>query len=88
MNQRIATTHKMKIIKLLIGLLGIVFITMTVRADSVTLKSGVILQGSINSESETQVVIEVASSNRTIFASQVIPKSQIQSLHHDTAEER
>ena len=78
----------MKIIKLLIGLLGIVFITMTVRADSVTLKSGVILQGSINSESETQVVIEVASSNRTIFASQVIPKSQIQSLHHDTAEER
>ncbi len=56
--------------------------------DSVTLNSGEILKGRITSLTETDVTVEVANEQHTIFTTQTIAKSDIKEIYKPTPEQR
>jgi hypothetical protein len=58
------------------------------KADTLTLKSGDVLEGQIISETETQIEIHVSLYHGTIFATRQVDKSDIQSIVHETVEQK
>lgn len=76
-----------KTYRLLLGFVlafGWVGISLGLRADKIVLKSGGTLEGTIHSESETQIQIEVAAYERTIFSTRTIPKAEVSSIRRDS----
>jgi hypothetical protein len=60
----------------------------SLRADTLTLKSGDVLEGQIVSETETQIEIEVSLYHGTIFSRRAVDKSDIQSIVRETPEQK
>jgi hypothetical protein len=58
------------------------------KADTLTLKSGDVLEGQIVSETETQIEIEVSLYHGTIFSKRQVDKSDIQSIVRETPEQK
>jgi len=58
------------------------------KADTLTLKSGDVLEGHILSETETQIEIEVSLYHGTIFAKREVNKSDIQSILRESPEQK
>src|SRR5580704_7524920 len=58
------------------------------QADTLTLKSGDVLEGQIVSETETQIEIEVSLYHGTIFSKRQVDKSDIQSFVRETSEQK
>jgi len=58
------------------------------KADTLTLNSGEVLEGQITSETETQVVIEVSLYRGTIFTARQVDKSDIRSITRESLEEK
>jgi chromosome segregation ATPase len=58
------------------------------RADTLTLKSGEIVEGQIVSETETQIEIEASLYHGTIFSRKQVDKSDIQSIARETLEQK
>src|ERR1700722_14855173 len=62
--------------------------TASLKADTLTLKSGDVLEGRIVSETETQIEIEVSLYHGTIFSKRQVDKSDIQSIVRETPEQK
>ena len=58
------------------------------RADTLTLKSGEIVEGQIISETETQIEIEASLYHGTIFSRKQVDKTDIQSIVRETLEQK
>src|ERR1035438_1254672 len=58
------------------------------KADTLTLKSGDVLEGQIVSETETQIEIRVSLYRGTIFSRRQVDKSDIQSIVHESLEQK
>jgi hypothetical protein len=58
------------------------------KADTLTLKSGEVLEGQILSETETQIEIEASLYHATIFAKREVDKSDIQSIVRESPEQK
>src|SRR5258708_21389227 len=58
------------------------------KADTLTLNSGEVLEGQILSETETQIVIEAAFYHGTIFSTRQVDKSDIRSIVHESMEQK
>jgi hypothetical protein len=58
------------------------------KADTLTLKSGDVLEGRIVSETETQIEIEVSLYHGTIFSARQVDKSDIQSIVRESPEQK
>jgi hypothetical protein len=58
------------------------------KADTLNLKSGDVLEGQIVSETETQIEIRVSLYHGTIFSTRQVDKSDIQSIVHETVEQK
>src|ERR1051326_6996451 len=61
---------------------------MPIRADTVTLNSGDVLEGRILSETDTQIEIEASFYHGTILSKREVPRSDIQSIVRETAEQK
>ncbi|HVM60789.1 MAG TPA: hypothetical protein VMV72_07980 [Verrucomicrobiae bacterium] len=57
-------------------------------ADTVTLKSGEVLEGRVLSETDTQLVIEASFYHGTIFSTREVARSDIQSVVRETPEQK
>jgi hypothetical protein len=57
-------------------------------ADRVTLKTGEIMEGTILSETDSQVSLQMANQTRTIIFTRVLQKSDINSITRDTPEQK
>ena len=75
---------------LLLIFIGLLFLghPAPLKADTLTLKSGDMLEGQIVSETETQIVIEVSLYHGTIFTQRQVDKSDIQSIVRETLEQK
>jgi hypothetical protein len=60
----------------------------SLKADTLTLKSGDVLEGQIISETETQIEIRVSLYRGTIFSTRQVDKSDIQSIVHESVEQK
>src|SRR5882724_1382855 len=58
------------------------------KADTLTLNSGEVLEGQITSETETQIEIEVSLYHGTIFSKRQVNKSDIQSITRESVEQK
>jgi predicted nucleic acid-binding Zn-ribbon protein len=58
------------------------------KADTVTLKSGEVLQGQILSETDTQIEFEVSLYHGTILTKREVPKSDIRSIVRESIEQK
>jgi hypothetical protein len=58
------------------------------KADTLTLKSGDVLEGRITSETETQIEIEVSLYHGTIFSTKQVDKADIQSIVRESPEQK
>jgi hypothetical protein len=56
--------------------------------DSIILNSGEVVQGRVISETETQIEVEVAHANRTIFTTRTILKTEIKTMGRETPEQK
>jgi len=68
----------------IVALALLVFGVSPAHADTVTLKSGEVLEGRILSETDTQLVIEASFYHGTIFSTREVSKSDIQSVVHES----
>jgi chromosome segregation ATPase len=71
-------------------LAGLLFLgtSAVLRADTLTLKSGDVVEGQIISETETQIEIEASLYHGTIFSRRQIDKSDIQSIIRESPEQK
>jgi hypothetical protein len=71
-------------------LAGLLFLgySAVLKADTLTLKSGDVLEGQIISETETQIEIEASLYHGTIFSRRQIDKSDIQSIVRESLEQK
>ena len=69
---------------------GLLFLGLSasLKADTLTLKSGEVLEGQILSETETQIEIEVSLYHGTIFSKRQVDTSDIQSIARETLEQK
>ncbi len=64
--------------------LALISATEFIYADTIILKSGAVVEGTIQSENDSQIEIETANARRTIFQTKTISKFDIQSIQRDT----
>jgi hypothetical protein len=69
-------------------LAGIELLAGMALADTVVLTSGETVEGKITADDGSEIAIEVGNAKKTIFHTRTIPKSDIQSLHKDPAEQK
>src|SRR5258708_30771241 len=69
---------------------GLLFLgsSATLTADTLTLKSGDVVEGQIISETETQIEIEASLYHGTIFSRRQVDKADIQSIVRETLEQK
>src|ERR1039458_6189639 len=60
----------------------------SVKADTLVLNSGEVLQGQILTETDTQIVIEATFYHGTILARRDVPKTDIKSITRESAEQK
>jgi len=70
-----------------VGLL-LLGLTAPLKADTLTLKSGDVLEGQIISETETQIEIRVSLYRGTIFSTRQVDKADVQSIVRETPEQK
>jgi len=58
------------------------------KADTVTMNSGEVIVGEICSETDTQIEIVTTNAKRTISSKRLIPKADIKTFTHETAEQK
>ena len=58
------------------------------KADTVTMNSGEVIVGEIRSETDTQIEIITTNAKRTISSKRLIPKADIKTFTHETAEQK
>jgi hypothetical protein len=90
-NRRTAIPGKRVSLCLLLWILAWTLLTCGVlpaNADTVTLKSGEVLEGRILSETDTQLVIEASFYHGTILSTREVAKSDIQSVIRETPEQK
>lgn len=98
MNQRMPapkTRTKTRRERITLGCLLSIFVGLLVlahpaplKADTLTLKSGDILEGQIISETETQIEMRVSLYHGTIFSTRQVDKADVQSVVHETVEQK
>ena len=79
--------------KRLIGVIVLMwlFLPLNVRVAfpaTVTLNSGEVMEGTIISETDVEVRLEVTNEKRTISSTRVIPKAEVKSITRDTSEQK
>lgn len=57
-------------------------------ADSLTLNSGEVILGTIVSQSDTEIVMEISNATGTIMTQRKIPTADVRSVERDTAEQK
>ncbi|MGD0016344.1 MAG: hypothetical protein ABSC38_02345, partial [Verrucomicrobiia bacterium] len=75
--------------KISVLVLAILFLTISCAfSDSVTLNDGEVIQCEIISETDTQIVVEVSNSNKTITSRRLISKSDIKTVQRESVQQK
>lgn len=75
--------------KISVLVLAILFLTISCAfSDSVTLNDGEVIQCEIISETDTQIVVEVSNSNKTIASRRLISKSDIKTVQRESVQQK
>ena len=76
-----------RLLWIFVGLL-LLDLTAPLKADTLTLKSGDVLEGQIISETDTQIEIRVSLYHGTIFSTREVDKADVQSIIRETPEQK
>lgn len=80
-------TSQLKIVRILLSL-ALISAMELIYADTIILKSGAVVEGTILSETDSQIEIETTNARRTIFQTKTIPKFDVQSIQRETPSQK